>query len=416
MRVYAYLIGISLVVSSFVACRQQATPPDDVLPSKAASERAPQNPSSAAPPAENVASPEERIPSPEERATCLGPPLSPGIEQLPEVEGLRHVAADQEHVFLPERPGQDRLKADGVDVVAQRIKDKLGPQTSNGLGTCGSNRAHRAFRCLRIAIPICEPWLEEVRRVAPVARAEGLGLVVAIEGRTKPRCTAVEPNCGPLPYHEPITDNPEDDRLWAGAFTLPPGPEADRKTLRHDLSAGSCDHAGDCVRAGCGNNCDAWYRPVYAAGCPGFLELTDAYCGCVEGRCAWFTQPETMQLIAQAKVQGWQGDIPRQKPPQPTTADELFARRLSDPWTLRQMRRLAPSRTLPQHIEFSFTWHPKPGVTALTLRADGQPGPAWLVTVFKHLHLPHPEITPFRPVRVEGALRVEGAPSAHDNR
>lgn len=398
MRVHIYLIGISLVLGFFTACQKRATPPDRVLPSEPASALA-LSPTPDLPPA-------EQIPSTAEREACLGPPLSPGIEQLAEVDGLRHVAGNKEHLFLPERPGKDRLTADGMDVVAQRIKTKLGTQSSYGLGLCGSDRAYRAFRCVWLTVPICEPWLDEVRSVAPVAKAEGLGIVVEIQGRTKPRCLPAEPNCGPLPYHEAITDAQQETRNWSGAFTLPLWPDLETKTLRHDLSAGSCEHSGHCVRAGCGNNCDAWYKPVYAAGCPGFMELADAYCGCVEGQCAWFAQPETVRLIAQAKVQGWQGDIPRQEPPQPATADALFERRLSDPWMLRQMRRLAPSYTLPQHIEFSLTWHPKAGVTALTLRADGQPGPAWLVTLFEHLRMPTPEVTPFRPVQVEGTLRV----------
>src|SRR5690606_35577628 len=105
--------------------------------------------------------------------------------------------------------------------------------------------------------------------------------------------------------------------------------------------------------------------------------------------------------------QGWQGNIPRQPPPQPTTANELFEHRLTDQWMLRQMRRLAAGRPLPKHIEFSFVWHPKTRVTGLTLRADGHPAPAWLVTVFQHLGMPHPVVEPFQPVRVQGTLRVD---------
>lgn len=401
MRIPVYLLSLSMLMGSFTACRQRATPPNRALPIKAAPAPA-ASPTSDAPPA-------EPIPSPAEREACLAAPLSPGSEQLPELGGLRHIAGKQEHIFLPKRAGLDRLNADGADIVAQRIKDKLGTQANYSLGLCGMDSAYRAFRCVRLTVPICAPWLDEVSQVAPAAQAEGLGVVVEIQGRTKPRCTAAEPNCDPLPYHTPITNDPNDARIWAGDFTLALRRDAPHQTLRPDLSAGSCTHAGDCVRAGCGNNCDAWYQPVYAAGCPGFRELADAYCGCVDGRCAWFSQPETAQLIAQVKVTGWQGDIPRQPPPEPATVDEMFERYLSDQWMLRQMRRLAPHPTLPQYIEFSFTWHPKTRVTALTVRADEQPAPAWLVTLFKHMRLPEPEVKPFRPVHVEGTLRVEEA-------
>lgn len=409
----AYLLGMSLLLGSILGCRQQKAPPEGELPGETSSGGA-ASPDAATAESARLRSetpPRDRIPSAEERKACLGPPLSPGAEQLPEIEGLRHVARDREHVFLPERPGQDHLRTDGLDAVAQRIKERLGTETTYGLGLCGRDRSHRTFRCLRLVVAICVPWVNEVRRLASVVRGEGLGIAVEIEGRVEPRCSLGDPNCGPLPYHEPITDSYQETRNWAGDFTLPLRSTAEHQTLRNDLSAGSCTHAGDCVRAGCGNNCDAWYQPVYATGCPGFRDLSDAYCGCVEGQCAWFTQPETARLRGQAKVQGWQGDIPQQEPPQPRTADELFERRLTDEWMLRQMRRLAPSRTLPKQIEFSFTWHPKTRVTALTLLADGQPAPAWLVTLFEHLRMPQPEVRPFRSVRVEGTLRVEDAPN-----
>lgn len=411
-----HLLGLLLLLGTITACRRDATPSQDELHGETASANAESQeptplaqdklPAPATPPTPPAPA-AETLPTPEERQACLGPPLSPSPEQLPEVEGLRHTATEFEHAFLPERPGRDRLRADGVDAVLARIQSTMGIQKSYGLGMCGSAPAHRGFSCVRLTVPICEPWLEEVRRLAPVAKSEGLGILVEIQGRTGPRCTSDKPDCGPLPYHRPITDGYQEERLWSGAFTLPLRPGVALQTLRDDLSAGSCAHAGDCVRAGCGNHCDAWYQPVYGANCPGFRELADAYCGCVEGRCAWFTQPETAQLHARAEVQGWQGAIPRQPPPQPATANELFEHRLADDWMLRQMQRLAAGRTLPKHIEFSFTWHPQSRVTGLTLRADGQPAPKWLVTVFQHLSMPHPEVQPFQPVRVQGTLRVE---------
>jgi hypothetical protein len=307
---------------------------------------------------------------------------------------------------LPERAGKDRLRRDGVDAVAERVRAKLGAQQTYGLGACGRDVSHRAFTCIRLTVPICQPWLEEVRRVAPVARGEGLGIMVEIQGRTGPRCAAGEPNCGPLPYHAPAPGAHQETRNWAGDFTLPLRPGAALQTVRDDLGSGSCTHAGDCVRAGCGNNCDAWYQPVYGARCPAFSDLSDAYCGCLQGQCTWFTQPETVQLSAQVDVDDWEGAIPRQEAPQPQTAAELFARRLSDQWMSRQLRRLAPRGALPKQLEFSFTWHPDTRVTALTMKADGQPAPAWLVTLFEHLRMPQPEARPFRPVHVRGTLQI----------
>ena len=412
------LLNLLLLLGTISACRRDATPPKGERPGETASASTQsqkptalalaqgQRASSATPLAPPTPA-AEKLPTPEERQACLGPPLSPSPEELPEVEGLRHTAAEFEHVFLPERPGRDRLRADGADAVSARIQSTMGTPKSYTLGMCRSESAYRGFNCVRLTVPICEPWLDEVRRLAPVAKREWLGILVEIQGRTGPRCTPDEPHCGPLPYHQPIKDGAQEERLWSGAFTLPLSPGVELHRLRDDLSTGTCTHAGDCVRAGCGNHCDAWYQPVHGASCPGFPELADAYCGCVESRCAWFSQPETSQLQARAEVQGWQGDIPRQPPPQPTTANELFEHRLADRWMLRQMRRLAAGRPLPKDIEFSFTWHPQSRVTGLILRADGHAAPEWLVTVFRHLRMPHPEVRPYQAVRVQGTLRVE---------
>lgn len=404
-----HLLGASLLLVATTGCRQPAPPSEgkraDGTVSDTAAHLATAPPAQTFDPSAPVGDAE--LPTPEQRTACLGPPLSPRPEQLPEVEGLRHFVEGQHHLFLPTSSRQLPLGGGDIDNVAHRIGQHVGTAAIASIGSCGTPRSAGKLTCLRLTVQICQPWLEDVRRLAPVVRAEGLGILVEIAGRTVPRCAAGDRDCGPLPYHAPRTDASRDDHEWAGDFTLPLRPGGGHRTLRDDLSAGRCTHAGDCVRAGCGNHCEAWYHPVHGANCPGFGELADAYCGCVEGRCAWFTQPETAQLRARAKVEGWQGGIPQQEAPQPRSADELFERRLSDAWMLRQMRRLAPSWSLPKEIEFHFTWHPRTRVTALTLTADGQPAAPWLVGLFEHLRLPEPETRPFRPVRVLGTLRIE---------
>jgi hypothetical protein len=78
------------------------------------------------------------------------------------------------------------------------------------------------------------------------------------------------------------------------------------------------------------------------------------------------------------------------------------------------MRRLAPSRSLPAQIDFSFSWHPKTRATALTLTADGKRAPDWLFAIFQHLSIPQPEVRPFRPVHIEGTLHIEEAIGAQN--
>ncbi len=402
-----------LLLVSFAGCEEKKREPHrDVSTEESPASK---KPSSAVPaqPEKPEPEPTEKVPTPEERKACLGPPLSPGVDELPEIEGLRHIAKEMEHVFLPERPEKGSDWSSSIEAEGKRLRDKFGPTAQFGTGLCGSESDLRKYECLRLTVPICEYWLDEVRRLARQAKESGMGIVVQIAGRLGPRCSQGDPDCGPLPYHHQLDDPNQDDRTWAGQFTLPLRPGVDTKTLREDLSSGTCTHAGDCVRAGCGNNCDAWHEPIYAANCPGYTDLADAYCGCIEGKCAWFTQPETLVLRAEAQVTGWQGDIPQHHPPEPKTANEMFERWLSEDLMLRQMRRLAGEEPLPRKIEFSFTWHPKSKVTALVARADGKPAPAWLVAALTHLRMPSPNVRPFRPVKVEGTLHVERDPGGN---
>lgn len=97
------LLNLLLLLGTISACRRDATPPKGERPGETASastqsqkptalalaqgERA----SSATPLAPPTPA-AEKLPTPEERQACLGPPLSPSPEELPEVEGLRHRA------------------------------------------------------------------------------------------------------------------------------------------------------------------------------------------------------------------------------------------------------------------------------------------------------------------------------------
>ncbi|MEZ4410167.1 MAG: hypothetical protein R3A52_27370 [Polyangiales bacterium] len=57
------------------------------------------------------------------------------------------------------------------------------------------------------------------------------------------------------------------------------------------LGQQAVSHDGECAIGGCGNRCGSWQAPRRAGTCEGYSELDEgAFCGCVEGRCAFFQQ------------------------------------------------------------------------------------------------------------------------------
>jgi len=97
-----------------------------------------------------------------------------------------------------------------------------------------------------------------------------------------PRCAAGDPACGPLPYDagcaEQLGSRP-------GVARNPIGPHLPGGAV----NGGACSHDGECMPAGCGNECVTTREPSGPGICPYYNSLRPALCGCVEGRCTWFT-------------------------------------------------------------------------------------------------------------------------------
>lgn len=101
-----------------------------------------------------------------------------------------------------------------------------------------------------------------------------------------PRCTESDSAC------EPLSGGASPNAMSQGYDPKQPR----RPSLKAlGLSAGqegaACTHDGDCVRGGCGNHCVPWSQPRFTATCEVRAEIWDHYCGCLEQRCQWFTQP-----------------------------------------------------------------------------------------------------------------------------
>jgi hypothetical protein len=122
-----------------------------------------------------------------------------------------------------------------------------------------------------------------------VAAAEAVGaseakLRVQVEQVVPPgpRCAAGDASCGPEPYDaacpEQLGYRPSLPREPVGRLEAVDGP-----------GGGACSHDGECVKAGCGNECVTTREPSGSGDCPYYNALKPALCGCVKGRCAWFT-------------------------------------------------------------------------------------------------------------------------------
>lgn len=158
------------------------------------------------------------------------------------------------------------------------------------IGATAAGERYCAIACdarERIACPDDLPHRTDAPGVAVCRAEEGPlspamcaqlpnGCEVAPTGTSGPRCSAASPFCLPEAYE------------GCAATTYRPG--AARHLLDIGHADGACEHDGECVQAGCGNDCVAWDLAGGAGTCEGYTLSHPAYCGCVEGRCAWFAQ------------------------------------------------------------------------------------------------------------------------------
>ncbi|HKP63124.1 MAG TPA: hypothetical protein VJV78_40585 [Polyangiales bacterium] len=100
-----------------------------------------------------------------------------------------------------------------------------------------------------------------------------LGSCTSAGSSTGPRCAEDDPDCGPIPYLDTNQQPPPAERTAVDPI---------------DSSREPCSHDGQCIVNGCGNECDHWSLGGRAGTCPLYGKYRDAYCGCVEQRCAWF--------------------------------------------------------------------------------------------------------------------------------
>lgn len=203
--------------------------------------------------------------------------------------GLTHRrgAREREHVLVREgtRPWTEEEIA-ALREAHERELFALGGVQGSGSGIYCDDPSGVA-RTLGIEVDVCAHRLEELaewlaERTARVLPADATAtFCVQLQGALGPRCERSDPGCGPVPYSGresvavPACERPRAVQTW---------------TIERGLSRGACTHDGECLRAGCGNHCVAWPEGGFAATCEAYVSLEEgpAFCGCVEGQCAWF--------------------------------------------------------------------------------------------------------------------------------
>ncbi len=221
-----------------------------------------------------------------ERLACLAPPWVPADGGLPTGWSRRAVSRQ---AFLLTRGEGEALRHDEYAALQGRVFEGLTAPAS-GFSHGGTSALRLLTRDesvpplgLALTMDLCSIALDDIaRRVesAIEAGAPGAGrrvdVLVEYSGALGPRCDADDPGC---------------TAQSAGGGSDGPLPGAGRNVVLPRLGRGRCAHDGECSVGGCGNVCQSWREPSRATTCLGYSELDEgAFCGCVEGRCAFFQQ------------------------------------------------------------------------------------------------------------------------------
>lgn len=221
------------------------------------------------------------------REHCLSPPWIVASEAAT-VEGLKHTVCEGEeraHVFSHE--GGKTLSSQDELAFLERHRAQLHALPgvkSTGWGICC--RKGSVHPCTNVEVDLCTTQMEGIARAfAGFVEKDALGdvqlnLVVRLSGLTGPRCDGKKGSCGPEPYVSVS--------LAKAGYRC----DGERRRVMTQLAWGTCAHDGECQSAGCGNQCVPWTQGALIGTCEGYpaMEEAPAFCGCVQGGCAWFLQ------------------------------------------------------------------------------------------------------------------------------
>lgn len=238
---------------------------------------------------------------------------------------------------------------------------------------------------------------------APPANAHSpvpdAGRAATNELRTDPRCKSTDPHCAPLPYWSADISA---EAKRAGQITPPYDPKLGREVIdvsTWEFNQGTCSGDGDCLRNGCGNHCTAWQVQPFGANCPAYDGLSDAHCGCVQGKCAWFAQvPESHFRVGVGAV----------KAAPPGLSAEELSRSFPMGWLERQFRNCYAGALgrLPVEVVLSFAIDGRGRLQNPEIASSDPPRTPCLLRATRQVTLPHPKLPAKQRQRVEVPLKL----------
>jgi hypothetical protein len=96
----------------------------------------------------------------------------------------------------------------------------------------------------------------------------------------EPRCLSSDPSCGPEPHRD-----------FSSCYRRNAKRTVVLEVEMKEWKSG-CKHDGDCRIVGCGNACAHYRASEVETSCLAYRQLEEGnvLCGCVDSRCAFFTQ------------------------------------------------------------------------------------------------------------------------------
>ena len=194
--------------------------------------------------------------------------------------GARYHACAEGSTYVIERPGARTLTEPELLDLRTALFSVPGAQSA-GIGGC---RCQPDEPTLGVVLWVNEnsaaPAAVAEQVAAHVARAGGdpaACVAVTILSAPGPRCAAGDPACGPVPYEAACVERTDYD------------PKGKRTLVSARPGRGPCTHDGECVVAGCGNECLPSSEVGGSGTCEGRIGWENVYCGCLEQKCVWFT-------------------------------------------------------------------------------------------------------------------------------
>jgi hypothetical protein len=222
------------------------------------------------------------------------PPQAPSDEEAVAsvaAIGVRYERCEKPNEYLLVRTGARELEKPQAQAVQDFVWadiQRRAQSVATGMCHCKTGAGTLAAeRCVILRVPdgvAAPPAIANLLRTAvdrSGANDATARLKVILDYGPGPRCAADDPACGPIPY---------DGARCAEQIGY--RPEKPRKAFPSH-GVGACTRDGECIAAGCGNDCVSTNEMMLPGSCEYLTALAKrGLCGCVDGACSWFLQDQ----------------------------------------------------------------------------------------------------------------------------